>query len=315
MARRYSPPVIYRRSDGVVSFVLSVLFHGAIVAVLASGWVIFQSPPPPDQPLAIEATAIDARALARQMRQLPPPPEPEPPAPAPPPQPTAEELAQQEQALKEQAEQEQRAAEEERQRQEQQKAAEAQATQERLAEEQRKADEERQARQRADDERKAREAAEAQKKAEEQKAAEAKKAEEKRLADQKRQQQDEQDKANREAELKQSLAQDEEEQRAADARRNSELAVWQAAITSRIKRAWIVPPSAHPGIQCVLYVTQEPGGQVSNVRIGACNGDQAVKESIQQAVFRASPLPPPSDPSLFDRNLTINFNPDGSNPQ
>jgi hypothetical protein len=27
-------------------------------------------------------------------------------------------------------------------------------------------------------------------------------------------------------------------------------------------------------------------------------------------VYRASPLPPPPDPALFDRNLKINFKPD-----
>jgi colicin import membrane protein len=49
---------------------------------------------------------------------------------------------------------------------------------------------------------------------------------------------------------------------------------------------------------------------VTNVRIGNCNGDQAVRESIEAAVYRASPLPPPPDPSLFERSLEITFKPD-----
>jgi colicin import membrane protein len=57
-------------------------------------------------------------------------------------------------------------------------------------------------------------------------------------------------------------------------------------------------------------VTQAPGGAVIQVGFGECNGDQAVRESIEAAVYRASPLPPPPDPSLFDRNLKINFKPD-----
>jgi colicin import membrane protein len=60
----------------------------------------------------------------------------------------------------------------------------------------------------------------------------------------------------------------------------------------------------------VLNVTQVPGGEVTEVSIGECNGDQAVRESIEAAVYRASPLPPPPDPSLFDRNLRIIFKPD-----
>ena len=58
-----------------------------------------------------------------------------------------------------------------------------------------------------------------------------------------------------------------------------------------------------------MYVTQVPGGEVVNVRLGECNGDAAVRESIQGAVFRASPLPPPPDPALFHRNLEIQFKP------
>jgi colicin import membrane protein len=49
---------------------------------------------------------------------------------------------------------------------------------------------------------------------------------------------------------------------------------------------------------------------VVNVRIGTCNGDASVRESIEAAAYRASPLPPPPDPSLFERNLEITFKPD-----
>jgi colicin import membrane protein len=93
-------------------------------------------------------------------------------------------------------------------------------------------------------------------------------------------------------------------------RSSGALASWTSQIQARIQRAWLRPPSARPGIECVLNVTQVPGGEVTNVSIGQCNGDQAVRESIAAAVYRASPLPPPPDPSLFDRNLTITFKPD-----
>jgi colicin import membrane protein len=58
-----------------------------------------------------------------------------------------------------------------------------------------------------------------------------------------------------------------------------------------------------------VYVTQVPGGTVTNVKIGACNGDAAVQQSITLAVYRASPLPAPPDPSLFERNLQLEFAP------
>jgi colicin import membrane protein len=93
------------------------------------------------------------------------------------------------------------------------------------------------------------------------------------------------------------------------ARSNGQLASWEAQIQARIQRAWLRPPSARAGIDCIVYVTQVPGGEVVNVRLGECNGDAAVRESIQAAAFRASPLPPPPDPALFERNLEIQFKP------
>jgi colicin import membrane protein len=65
----------------------------------------------------------------------------------------------------------------------------------------------------------------------------------------------------------------------------------------------------NPDLKCELHVTQEPGGKVTNATLGACNGDEAAKESILAAVYRASPLPAPPDPSVFDRNLFLVFKP------
>ena len=108
------------------------------------------------------------------------------------------------------------------------------------------------------------------------------------------------------ADLKRSLA----AEQANAVRAGPALANWQSLISAKIKSNWFRPPTARSGIECTLYVTQVPGGEVTQVRIGDCNGDQAVRQSIEDAVYRASPLPPPPDPSLFDRNLKIDFKPD-----
>ena len=92
-------------------------------------------------------------------------------------------------------------------------------------------------------------------------------------------------------------------------RSSGALATWEAQIKARIERAWLRPPSARAGIVCELDVTQIPGGEVTNVKLGTCNGDQAVRDSIVAAVYRASPLPSPPDPSLFERELQITFSP------
>ena len=191
-----------------------------------------------------------------------------------PPQPTPEELAQREQ----QREQQEAAAAEQQRAAEQRAAAEAAAAAAAAAEAHAAA------------ERKARQEAEAQKRAEE-----------------KQRQADAQEQAQREEDLQHDLAAEED---AKKARAGPALASWQAQIAARINRAWLRPPTARAGIECMLNVTQVPGGEVTEVTVGACNGDQAVRESIEAAVYRASPLPPPPDPALFDRHLRIDFKPD-----
>jgi colicin import membrane protein len=115
------------------------------------------------------------------------------------------------------------------------------------------------------------------------------------------------EKAKREAELRAQLA---AEERVNAARGSTEEVAWLALIRDRVTRAWIRPPSARAGVNCEVLVTQVPGGVVTGVQIGRCNGDAAVRESIEAAVYRASPLPTPTNPDLFDRNLKFNFHPD-----
>ncbi|MBV8784414.1 MAG: cell envelope integrity protein TolA [Gammaproteobacteria bacterium] len=279
-----------RPGDRWFSVGLSVLLHLMLLAALVYGWMLFRRPPPPAPTLAIDATVVDARAVPGETRPLPtpapPPPEPksEPePEPQGPPPPNADELTRREQERAAAAAAEQHAAEE--------RAAQAQAAQRLAAEE---------ARRRLEEQRKA----DAQHKAEERR-----KAEEQRRATERAAQEQKAEAARQAGEredLRRSLAAEEQ----ARAARGPALASWQAQIQARISRAWLRPPTARPGIECDLDVTQVPGGTVTKVSIGQCNGDQAVRESIEAAVYRASPLPPPPDPSLFDTDLHIHFKPD-----
>lgn len=261
-----------------------MLLHALLLAAAMYGWMLFRSPPRPMPTLAIEATVVDARTVAGAQRAAPPPAAPAqqspPPEPQGPPPPTPEERAAREQQRAQEREKAQAAAAQ----QAAEEKAEQQAAQVKAAEEQR--------------------AAELKRKAAEAKVAQEKKAQEAAQAKQKAE--EAQEAAEREADLKRSLASEEH----AAVATGPALASWQAQIQARINHAWLRPPTARPGIQCMLYVTQDPGGAVTQVKIGDCNGDQAVRESIEAAVYRASPLPPPPDPALFDRNLKINFKPD-----
>lgn len=82
------------------------------------------------------------------------------------------------------------------------------------------------------------------------------------------------------------------------------------AIQQKISRNWVAPANVAVGLECTIKVQQAPGGEVLNVSFGPCNGDATIKRSIEAAVYKASPLPAPRDPSVFDRNLTLLFKPE-----
>jgi colicin import membrane protein len=281
---------------------LSILLHSAIAGAAVYGWFTWKHRPPPVSTLAIEATVVDERALkgiADKPDPLPPAPEPEPvPEPAPEPPPEVQEPPKPDPAEVERQEQERLAEAEklEQQKREQDEKA-AQDLKER--EEAERLEAEKQAAAKAAAEKAAVEKAAAEKKALEKKraddAAAAKKAAEEKV------------RAAREAELRRSL---EAEERGNAIRNSDEAARWHAQIVARVTRAWIKPPSARPGISCIVSVTQVPGGEVTAVRVNSCSiDDAALRESVEAAVYRASPLPPPPDPALFERNLELTFAP------
>jgi colicin import membrane protein len=306
---------VERASDRWASIALSVLLHGGLVAAFAYGWWTYKRDRP--QPtLAIEASVVDARTVPGLNRQqptpdsTPPPPAPPPETPPPPqesegpPEPTPEELAKREQEQKAEADREAQAKQQaddqkrqEQERQQEQALAEEKAAQQKRDEEQRQAqaEEQKKAQEKAEADRRAKEAADAKKKADDQKRLEAEK-----------KAQAEAD-AQRQAELQQSLNQ---EMQRDSARTSTAMTTWVGQITRKIQDSWLRPPSARAGIVCELTVTQVPGGEVTNARVGSCNGDAVVKQSIVDAAYRASPLPPPPDPTLFERTLIITFRPD-----
>ena len=272
-----------RRSDRVLAIVLSILIHAAILGVLLWGWFQYRRPTATPPSLAIEATVVHNAQPAAQ----PTPPAPTPPSqpanPPPPPTPTSEEQAAQqareEEAARQKAQERERAAQERRNAEEQ-------------AEQQR---------QREDAERAAAEKAEAERAA-------AAKAEADRKAQQLAQQRKaEQERAQREADLRSQMASEEHINAVQSSPAKAE---YLSLITARINRAWIRPPSARSGVKCLLHITQIPGGEITHVVVAGCNGDEAVRQSVETAAYRASPLPAPSDPALFDPNIDVTFAPD-----
>ncbi len=171
------------------------------------------------------------------------------------------------------------------------------------AEKKRKAEE---AKKKAEAEKK-RKAAEAKKKAEaekKRKAAEAKKkaeAEKKRKAAEARKKAEAELAAQMEADLAGAL---ETEQRLGTLRGQ-----YQQNLIRHIKRYWDVPTYA---VTCKVKVTQVRGGEVTSVVVTSCSqGGDGLSRALEGAVKRASPLPSPPDPALFQRTLRITFESEG----
>lgn len=277
----------------------SAALHLLLIALIGGMALRWTTSQPPVQ-LAIEGVVVDAKDLPRSVREnraireprTEPTPEPKPKPVPPPPDPAAEALkAERERAAEQQKQAEARRVQEAEQARERAEAAERDAERQQDAKAKAaaaKAAAERSAAEKAAKDKAAHEKAE--------KAAAAKAA-----ADEAR------ERAAREAEMRRALAAEEEE--SAAAARAGVQDEYRALLAQAIERSWIRPPSARAGLACTLYVTQVPGGAVTDVRLGTCNGDEAVRESIVNAVYRASPLPPPRDPRAFERRLEIVFRP------
>ncbi|MEJ0100623.1 MAG: cell envelope integrity protein TolA [Pseudomonadota bacterium] len=303
------------KRGGQGSWVLSILLHLVIVGAIAGIWYWMAHRSKPVETLGIEARVVSGAALTP-----PPAPQPEPDAvpvpeeqpPDPPPEappaetgPTPEELAAQ-------AAEEKRVADEKHVAEERRLAAEREVADRKAADE--KADRDRKDKAKADKAKADKEKADREK-AEREKAAKDKAekdkadaAERDRLAREKAEKDKlEQARKQREDELSAQLAA--EDQRAA-ARNSAAMAQYVGQIASRIERAWNRPPNVKPGIECELHVTQVPGGAVTSVKVGRCNADEATRQSIEAAAYRASPLPTPPDPALFERDLVVTFRPE-----
>ena len=276
-----------RDTQNLVPVSMAVLLH---VIVFTSIVVAFDfSRPQPFTPLSIQATLVTD---VPEMPKAPPQREPEPaPEPEPEPEPdNSQELKRQaeEQKRREDALLEQKRLEELRKQQE-------------AADRKRKEKEEAERKKREEVERLKREEAEKERKRIE--------AEKKREEDIRRQR-EENERQRRELEAEQRQAELDAEERRLAAANSPAMAAYQFAIGQKIRRNWSVPASAGPDTLCVVRVRQTAGGDIMSVNIVSCNGDEAVRRSVEAAVFKASPLPAPSSPDLFRADLELNLRPE-----
>lgn len=122
-----------------------------------------------------------------------------------------------------------------------------------------------------------------------------------------------------EAKAKALLAQKQQaaaQQAALDAARNAHIAgevdKYKALIIGAISRQWILPENANRSLSSQFRIRLAPNGVVLEVSLTRSSGDPILDRSAQSAIFKASPLPVPSDPSTFNlfRDISLTVRPE-----
>ena len=277
--------------QNLTSFTLALLLHAMIVGSFVLSVDLSGMTRAP-APLSIKATLVTDSAVALPPIDTPPPTV-EPDVVEPDPSEQARIAAEAEKRRQDALIEQQRLEEIRRREAEEKRQAEEQARQEREAEERRQREEE----------------ARRQREAEAEKERQRIEAERKRQEDIERQRA-ENERLRREAEATARQAEIAAEDRRLAAMRSGATEAYMFAIQQKVVRSWVPPASARPGLECDVRVRQLQSGEVVSVNIVRCNGDAAVQRSIEAAVFKASPLPQPSDPAIFERNLMLVFKPE-----
>ncbi len=282
-------------------FVAAVALHLAVFGLLFSGVQCGRVPEPVN---IIQGQLISAKELPKPQAEPKAPPTPEPPAPEPetpkanpePPKPDPQEV------LREKKAEEAKAAE--AKREQEVKAAEQKAAQDALLKKQ--AAEIADKKRLAEEAKKKKEAENA--KREEELARAAIEEEEKRLqADKKNKaeqaKRDAEAKRVREAELAAALGA-EAEQRSAQ-----EISLWATQLTAAIQRVWTRPSTVDNNLKCVINMQLSATGEVLSASIRTPSGNSLFDESVLRAVYKASPMPLPRDPTVFKPGINITFVP------
>jgi colicin import membrane protein len=142
--------------------------------------------------------------------------------------------------------------------------------------------------------------------------AEAAQAEAKRLIEAK-QKQAAKEKADFERKKQDSLR-----QAAVDSEKNARIAGevdrYKALIISAISRQWILPENAQTNLSSQFRIRLAPDGSVLEVTLTRGSGDSVLDHSAQSAIYKASPLPVPTDPAAFNtfRDISLTVRPENA---
>jgi len=87
-------------------------------------------------------------------------------------------------------------------------------------------------------------------------------------------------------------------------------AAYVLAIQNAVERNWRRPETIPAGQRCRIVIVQIPGGEVISADVDpTCPYDALGRDSLERAVFAASPLPYAGFEDVFERRLGLNFQP------
>lgn len=108
------------------------------------------------------------------------------------------------------------------------------------------------------------------------------------------------------------------QQAALEAQRNAQVAgevdKYKAMIINAISQQWIVPENANKQLSSQFRIRLAPNGSVLEVTLTRSSGDPVLDRSAQSAIYKASPLPVPADPAVFDifRDISLTVRPESA---
>jgi colicin import membrane protein len=86
---------------------------------------------------------------------------------------------------------------------------------------------------------------------------------------------------------------------------NDEIAKYGVLIQQAISQKWIIPANSNRNLYCWLDISLAADGTVTKVFLTQSSGDSALDQSAITAVYKASPLPVPTDPAVFKQMQEI----------
>ena len=79
------------------------------------------------------------------------------------------------------------------------------------------------------------------------------------------------------------------------------------AIQTRIESNWRKPFNVNHTDGCDVELEQLPSGKIISVNIIDCSANDLYIKSLENAVYRSSPLPLPNDPEIFESKIVLHF--------